>query len=236
MTTQKTPIVIDIEIKHSPSKMPQSIKTKLAQRHPSSDTAPTLDDINQRLSKAEIHRREELARRAQNDVEERRVKVLKRRSDQQKDTLERYQRDLVLKFKGADEKRSQLLLKKITVAKMETKKAEQAHMRKIEMENDTKSKMEEKMQHAHYSAEKKKKELEHQTIVKAQAENIKVTQVVETQKLKEQNEKEMLEMQIVKKLKLADMKREELLEKKAEIAHDMGQKRSSSKDDAPKAE
>lgn len=237
MTTKQTPIVIDIHIERtSPLKMPASIKDKIEKRHQSSDTAPTLEEINERLTKAQEIRREELARRAQNDINDRRMKVLKRREDQYKDTLEKYQRELVLKTKGADEKRQQVLLKKITVAHMESKKAEMAHKRKVEMESESKQKMEEKINEVHSMAEQKKKELDHRTKVKAMAENIKVSNIVETHKLKMTNEKEMLEMQIVKKLKLADMKREELLEKKVEIAHEMGQKRSPSKEDAPQAE
>jgi guanylate kinase len=61
MSDQSKPIVIDIEIKKvSPVKTP-SVAWRLGSHF---EAAPTLEEINERLLRAELNRKEEMARRA----------------------------------------------------------------------------------------------------------------------------------------------------------------------------
>ena len=64
-----------------------------------------------------------------------------------------------MRVKGADEKRNQVLLKKITIAKTETKKAEMAKQRKSSSDMELKKILERKISETHLQAEKKHMEL-----------------------------------------------------------------------------
>jgi hypothetical protein len=93
--------------------------------------------------------------------------------------------------------------------------------------------MQEKQEQGHSIAEFNKMEIESQKLASVHAENVKASMTVQVHHLKEENDLETMKMTLEKKQKLAEMKRDEMLEKRVETAHHLGAKRSPSKDQAP---
>ena len=96
------PIVIDIEIKKSPRHPP--IEARLKRDQSQHDSAPTLEDIEEKLSKAEQTRRNELARRAQTHTDEKRNRVLLKKMSQDMEYKLRIRREMG-KLEKAQQKR-----------------------------------------------------------------------------------------------------------------------------------
>lgn len=144
MSHQK-PIVIDIEVKKcSPTRSPP-IAAKLLKMKNADEAAPTLEDFNAKLLRAEELRNVELARRAAQLTGEKISKVLERKSTQEKAQLERLQRELEQKSETADQLRRQAIETRVSVAKKESEKVEKA-LSKIEtMEKDKESELQHKM-------------------------------------------------------------------------------------------
>ena len=229
-TQDQKPIVIDIQIKKSPRY--SAIEARLKRDKSEHDTAPTLEDIEEKLNKAEEARRDQLARKAQTFTDERRHKVLLRKMSQDMETRLRLQRELQ-RVEDADEKRHQQLLKRVRIAKKESEKLNQAQQRRELTSTDKKMMVEQRLNEHLAMADQNKKELEQQVVAKAKSANNKVTMTVKVQKLKQENETEIRKMSLEKKLKLAEMKREEMIEKRIETAAQFGARRSPTKDQAP---
>lgn len=230
-TQDQKPIVIDIEIiKKSPRN--SAIEARLKRDKSVHDTAPTLEDIEEKLTKAEEARRDQLTRKAQTHTDERRHKVLLRKMSQDMETRLRLQRELQ-RLEDAGEKRNQQLLRRVRIAKRETEKLSKAQERRELSSTDKKMMVEQRLNEHLANADQNKKEREQQVVAKAKSANHKVTMTVRVQKLKQENELETLKMSLEKKLKLAEMKRDEMIEKRIETAAQFGARRSPSKEQAP---
>jgi hypothetical protein len=98
MTTQVKPVAFEIEVaKSSPSQEP-AIKKKL-EMLAASQAAPSLEDIQQRLERAETKRRGELARKTFTD--DKVVEVRWRKSTREAQQMARFKKEL-LKLETAE--------------------------------------------------------------------------------------------------------------------------------------
>lgn len=98
---QNKPIVIDVELKRGLPINSPPIAKKLSMIQ-MNETALTLDDIQEKLDKAEMNRKAELARKALNHTEEKRQQVLKRKDSLLMETQEKYHTQLEKKTEAAD--------------------------------------------------------------------------------------------------------------------------------------
>ena len=138
--TQNKPIVIDIQLKKaSPVRSPPiAMKLKMGQ---SNDSAPTLEDIQEKLLRAEMNRREEFAKKATKHIEEKRQNVLQRKIDNERDLQEKTLKQMEQKREAADQLRQELLIKRVNLAHRETEKREQALNRIEASGKDMKTKL-----------------------------------------------------------------------------------------------
>lgn len=233
LSNEQKPIVIDIEIKKSPRHPP--IEARLMKESEQYDTAPTLEEINDHLLRAQERRQERLNRRAQTHTDEKRNKVLMRKLSNDMDTRMKLDKELS-KVETAGKKRDQVLLKRINIAHKECEKISQAHQRKTLLSQEKLHEIEEKIMLAQTMADQKRQELNKQVVTDAKHEINKVKMTVSYQKLKEENELQIKKLQMEKKQKLAEMKREEILERKVEHAIEVGQRKSPFKDSAPQGQ
>jgi hypothetical protein len=121
-TEEMKPIVIDIELKKSPRHPP--IEARLKRESSQYDTAPTLEDIEEKLTKADQARKVQLKRRANQHTDEKRNKVLLRKMCQEMESQMKTISELA-RVDSARAKRQQVLLKRINIAKKETEKLNQ---------------------------------------------------------------------------------------------------------------
>ena len=216
MNTQK-PVVIDIEVrKMSPGRSPP-IAQKLMKQKAHTEAAPSIEDIEQKLKKAEELRKEEFARKKPL-TDEKLHKVLERKSTQEKEQLEKLQKEIDQKAELADELRKKAILTRVTVAKKHSAKVEQAQHKAEEMEKDKENKIRLEMEKKDELAMKICKEATEEVIKKAKAELEKVQKVVETHKCKKTLEIENKKQELLIKHQKADENRGKILEQVKQTA------------------
>jgi hypothetical protein len=110
----KKPIVFDIEIKEgSPVRSPP-IALKLKMSRDSESAPSTLEDIQEKLLRAEVKRREEFARKACLHTEEKRQSVLMRKMATEKGMQAKYKQELEQKTSAAEQHRFLIIEKRIS--------------------------------------------------------------------------------------------------------------------------
>ena len=123
MNTQK-PIAFEIKIREhtvSPTRSPP-IAQKLMKMSQEHEAPPSLEDIQQKLLRAEKNRKEELARKANTHTDEMTKKVLARKSTLEKEKLAAYEKEQVEKHGLAEQLRMKALSDRVHIAKKESSK------------------------------------------------------------------------------------------------------------------
>jgi hypothetical protein len=212
------PIVIDIEIRKGSLTRSPPIAKKLQKLKERSERSPCIEDIQEKLRKAEELRKEEFAKKSNLLTDDKISKANERKINQEKDLLEKYQKDLEHKSEQADLLRKQAILNKIQIAKKQSSKVEQVLQKYEEMEKDKENKLREELEKKDEMATQKVKELNEQTILKVKTHIDKVHKVVESQK--DRLAKELQEMKNDQEQKhfKAEQKREQILEKVKQTA------------------
>lgn len=229
MSVEKSCLIeVNIDKTDSPKKANLAIKLRLEQQ--SAAPAPSLEEIQLKLQKAELKRKSTLKTKNTldkiNQVQERKSRLEQNILDQKRETH-------YSKLETAEKLRVQLLTTKVNKAHEASKKIDRASQLRQEQEKTKEFKIQEKLSKVSQISQK---DLQQRIIEKAKKDTEKVQKIHQAQKEKEVQKATLARQQIESKIEGATKRRDSVLQQVKSTAEKLRVNRSSSKDIVAPAE